>query len=320
MTTPPGPQQGHTAQTVRAAEQQSAPPVPPIPQQWAPAGFAPRPIGWAPVPPPAPRNGLGIAALCLGVVGLLFGLVPFTGFIAFALGAVGAILGLVGFARARRGTATNLKTAVSGTVLSALAIALGIWGMVIVFTGLNQLAEDLQTVPTASAPAVVPQAEAAAPAPVDAPTYEAPGYAAPTYDAPSYEAPSSEIPADETPAYGTPSYGSSSYPLPAYESPAAAGPVSYRLEVTGTAAKMMVGYGTNSASSMSGDYQALPWNTTVEASGDYPSAYLSASSSGPGSITCTITDTTTGDIVSTRTSQSLDDSEYGSAHVSCSTY
>lgn len=135
--------------------------------QWAPpAGTGPQhPTGWGPAPAPvaAPRNGLGIAALCLGIVGILFGLVPFTGFLAFALGAVGVILGLVGLGRARKKLATNLKTAVSGTVLSLIAVALGIWGMVIVFTGLNQLAEDLENIPSASAPAVVAPADVTTP-------------------------------------------------------------------------------------------------------------------------------------------------------------
>lgn len=102
--------------------------------------------------------------LSLGVVGILFGLVPFTGFVAFALGAVGVILGLVGFSRARKHVATNLKTAISGAVLSVIAIGLGIWGMVIVFTGLNQLATDLNNIglPGASSAPVAPSALAPA--------------------------------------------------------------------------------------------------------------------------------------------------------------
>lgn len=301
MTTSQSPQQGnqshptaypHPGQTGpqpsyqhgRAPQQQYGPPPqqygpPPgaIPQQWAPAGPGPQqpagpgpqqPAGWGPVPAAAPRNGLGIAALCLGTVGILFGMVPFTGFIAFALGAVGLILGLVGLGRARRKVASNLKTAVSGTVLSVIAIALGIWGMVILFTGLNQLAEDLNNIPTASAPAV-------------------PGTDAGT------------IPADVT-------------------TPVTTGATSYKLEITGDAEKMMVGYGTDSANSFSGDYESLPWSTTVETSGEYGFANVNASSSGPGSITCTITDVATGQVVSTQTAQSLDDSEYGSANVSCS--
>ncbi|MDN5914528.1 MAG: DUF4190 domain-containing protein, partial [Pseudonocardia sp.] len=223
------------------------------------------PAGWAPAPP-APRNGLGIAALCLGIVGLLFGLIPFTGFVAFALGAIGIILGLVGFSRARKRAATNLKTAVAGTILSVIAIALGIWGMVIVFSGLNQLATDLNNIPSASAPANTGGGTA--------------------------------LPADIT-------------------TPAVTGPKTYQLEVTGDAPKIMVSYGTDSAMSSGSDYQALPWRKTVETNGDYTFATVSAVSSGPGSITCTITDTATGEVMATKTAQSLDNSQYASANVAC---
>ncbi|RZT83704.1 hypothetical protein EV383_0519 [Pseudonocardia sediminis] len=229
-----------------------------------PAGLPAHPA--AAVALTAPKNGLGIAALCLGIVGMLFGLVPFTGFVAFALGAIGAILGLVGFSRARKRVATNLKTAVSGTILSLIAIALGIWGMVIVFTGLNQLATDLNNIPSASAPVTTGDGVA--------------------------------VPADVT-------------------TPASAGKRTYQLEVTGDAKKMMVAYGTDSATSSASDYQSLPWRKTVETNGDYAYASVTATSNGPGSITCTITDTATGQVMASKTAKSLDDSEYASANVSC---
>ena len=264
---PAGPQWHQSGPVPR--QQWYGAPAAAVPPQWTPpAGTGPQPNLWGAVPVPAPRNGLGIAALCLGIVGLLFGLVPFTGFIAFALGAVGVILGLVGFGRARRRSATNLKTSVAGTALSAIAIALGVWGMVIVFTGLNQLSEDLSAL---SAP----------PAPVTASGTGA-----------------------------TPTDVSTPYTV---------GPASYRLEITGDAKKMMVGYGTDSATSSSSDYQTLPWSKTVEVSGEYGFAHVNASSFGPGSITCTITEVATGQVVDTKTSTSLDDSEYSSANVDCDT-
>lgn len=247
-----------------------------VPQQWAPpAGTGPQPpAGWGPAPVAAPRNGLGIAALCLGIIGILFGMVPFTGFIAFALGAVGLILGLVGLGRARRKVASNLKTAVSGAVLSAIAIALGIWGMVILFTGLNQLAEDLGSIPTASAPTV-------------------PGSDTSTD--------TSTVPADVT-------------------TPVTPGATSYKLDITGDAEKMMVGYGTGNATSTSTEYEGLPWSKTVESTGDYAVASVTATSVGPGSITCTITDVATGRVVDTETARSPDDNQFSTAFVTCSTF
>lgn len=259
----PHPGQPYPAQTYRPqsfpAQHIPAQPGPAHPSAAQPSALQPQPMAQA------PRNGLGIAALCLGIVGMLFGLIPFTGFIAFALGAIGIILGLVGFARARRRVATNAKTSLAGAILSMVAVALGIWGMVIVFTGLNQLSEDLSQIPSPSTSGV---------------------------------ASGTALPADIT-------------------NPTTAGPTTFQLEVTGDAGKMMVSYGTGSATSSTSDYQSLPWRKTVEATDDYPFAVVTATSSGPGSITCTITDTATGKVVSTQTSKSLDDSQYSSATVSC---
>lgn len=99
--------------------------------------------------PPAPqpaRNGLGIAGLVLGIVGILFGLVPFTFWIAGPLGVTGLILALVGRARVKRREATNGKTALFGILTSLIALALSIWGSVIVFDAFEQLDEDLQEI------------------------------------------------------------------------------------------------------------------------------------------------------------------------------
>ena len=102
-------------------------------------------------PPPQyrqvePRNALGITALILGLIGVLFGLVPFTGFIAVALGITGIILALSNRGRLRRGTATNKKTTWAGLIASVVALALGIWGIAIVFDAFEDLDEDLQEI------------------------------------------------------------------------------------------------------------------------------------------------------------------------------
>jgi hypothetical protein len=91
----------------------------------------------------AMRNGFGIAALVLAIIGVVFGLVPFTGFIAFICGAVGLLCGLLGLGRVRKGLANNRGLTITGTALSALAVALGIWGMVILFQATAKLSHDL---------------------------------------------------------------------------------------------------------------------------------------------------------------------------------
>lgn len=237
---------------------------PQIPQQWGPPPSYPQEKTYA-QPMYAPRNGLGITALCLGIVGILFGLVPFTGFIAFGLGAIGVILGLVGFSRARKRVATNPKMAVAGIVLSVGALALGVWGMVIVFTGLNQLSQDLSQPYTSTPP------PAASPAVTNADS----------------------------------------------ESPSAA--PSYQLKVEGTAKAAMISWSAN-GSSGSVDSVKVPWAKTI--TGEQGSSFQSFTVSAftpygdSGDLTCTIVDTKSGEVVSTK-SAANGGGDSGSAMVSC---
>jgi lysylphosphatidylglycerol synthetase-like protein (DUF2156 family) len=93
-----------------------------------------------------PKNGLGIAALILGIIGLVSGLIPFFFWFAIAMGVVALVLGLVGRARVKRGVATNRKSALFGVLTGVGAIAIGIWGATIVFGAVNQLDEDLSEI------------------------------------------------------------------------------------------------------------------------------------------------------------------------------
>lgn len=91
-----------------------------------------------------PKNGFGIAALCLAIPGLVFGLVPLTGFIALICGALAVIFGLLGHGRARRKVATNKGMAITSTILGVGAIGLGILGMSIVFNAVDELDNELK--------------------------------------------------------------------------------------------------------------------------------------------------------------------------------
>jgi len=100
-------------------------------------------------PPPTtvePRNGFAITALVLGIVGILFGLIPLTGFIAFILGATGLVFALSNRGRIKRGRSDAKKMTIFGGVLSAIALALGIWGMIILFTAVDQFGEDMEDI------------------------------------------------------------------------------------------------------------------------------------------------------------------------------
>jgi hypothetical protein len=85
----------------------SYPPPPPQPY----AGYAPPSIG--------PKNGLGIAALVVAIIGLVFCWTVVGGVI---LGFIAIILGFVARGRVKRGQATNSGVAIAGIVLGFLAI------------------------------------------------------------------------------------------------------------------------------------------------------------------------------------------------------
>jgi heme/copper-type cytochrome/quinol oxidase subunit 2 len=86
------------------------PPYPPPPPQPY-SGFTP--------PPTGPRNGLGITALILAIIGLVFCWTVAGGII---LGLCAIIIGFVGRGRVKRGEATNGGVAIAGIVLGFLAI------------------------------------------------------------------------------------------------------------------------------------------------------------------------------------------------------
>lgn len=70
----------------------------------------------------APRNGVGTAALVLGILGVLSAVV----FIGGVLGLIAVILGFVGLGRVNRREATNRGSAMAGVVLGLIALAISI--------------------------------------------------------------------------------------------------------------------------------------------------------------------------------------------------
>lgn len=99
-----------------------------------------------PAPAVEPKNGFGITALALALVGLVFGMIPITGFIALILGALAVLFGLLGVSRARHGRANNKKMSWIGTVLGLGSLALGIWGVVIVFQATDQFVREMDEI------------------------------------------------------------------------------------------------------------------------------------------------------------------------------
>jgi hypothetical protein len=97
-----------------------------------------------PAPPPAPRNGLGLAALICGGIGVLFGLVAIGFVVAGPLAVVAVALGITGMSRARKGLATNGGVATIGMLLGIAAALMSISGANRVFTAVDTVRSNQQ--------------------------------------------------------------------------------------------------------------------------------------------------------------------------------
>jgi hypothetical protein len=85
-----------------------------------PGVYAPAPGSGYPGYAPPPKNGLGTAALVLGIVGLVL---FWTVVLGFVLGVLALVFGIIGRKRANRREATNGGMALAGAILGGLAVA-----------------------------------------------------------------------------------------------------------------------------------------------------------------------------------------------------
>lgn len=97
-----------------------------------------------PPPPPAPQaeRPIATAPFVLGTVGTVIGLVPLLGLIAIPLGIIGLTLGVMAW-RSRK------RLARAATILSALAIVLGFWGMAIVSDAIDDFSDSVDCIANA---------------------------------------------------------------------------------------------------------------------------------------------------------------------------
>ncbi|MEU7022245.1 DUF4352 domain-containing protein [Streptomyces sp. NPDC046203] len=105
-----------------------------------------------PAPVAAMRNGLGTAALILGIIGAVSGLIPLFFWMAGVLGLIALILGLVGRGRAKRGEANNKGMALTGALLGLAAMILSVVGAVITFTAVNDVVNEIDKAAKETAP------------------------------------------------------------------------------------------------------------------------------------------------------------------------
>ncbi|MFD7298755.1 DUF4190 domain-containing protein [Streptomyces sp. NPDC059897] len=89
------------------------------------------------------RNGLGTAALILGVIGALSGLIPLLFWLAGILGVIALVLGLTGRGRAKRGEATNKGIALAGTILGLAAMGLAVFGAYTTFKAVDDTIDEI---------------------------------------------------------------------------------------------------------------------------------------------------------------------------------
>ena len=115
----------HTAAPTTALTE-VAPTVPTV------ADYQPPPAGQS-VVQQAPRNGLGIAALILGIIGGISAIIPLSILLAGILGVIGLILGFLGRRRAMRGEATNKWIAERGIMASLFCVGFAVFSAVRLF-------------------------------------------------------------------------------------------------------------------------------------------------------------------------------------------
>jgi hypothetical protein len=118
-------------------------------QYWVPQSqpYPPQQYGYPPagmmMPPPEPRNGLGLAALICAIVGVLCGLVPIAFILGGPLSIIAIALGITGMGRVRRGAATNSRSTNIAVILGILALLMAFNGARVVFTAVDQFGKTV---------------------------------------------------------------------------------------------------------------------------------------------------------------------------------
>jgi hypothetical protein len=76
------------------------------------------------------KNGLGLAGMVCGIVGVVLGWIPFVFWLGFILGILALVFGAIGRGRFGRGEANNGGQATAAIVLGAVAIVFGVLSVI----------------------------------------------------------------------------------------------------------------------------------------------------------------------------------------------
>ncbi len=91
------------------------------------------------------NNGAAMAALILGILGLLTGgLLAILFWFSWVLGLIGLILGFVGLSKSKR-TGIRKKMAIWAIVLNVLAIGSGFYGLSVTVNAVNNVSKSLNS-------------------------------------------------------------------------------------------------------------------------------------------------------------------------------
>lgn len=115
--------------------QQGQPPVYGAPNIYV----QPAPYPYVVAAPPDPGAGQAVASLVLGIISIVFSIIPCMGFIGLVTGIIGLVLGIIG-----RKSVTRHSMAVTGIVLSSISVGLTVL-FTILWVGLNVLTLALPT-------------------------------------------------------------------------------------------------------------------------------------------------------------------------------
>jgi hypothetical protein len=97
------------------------------------AGYPMPPYGaW---PPQTARNGFGITAMVLGIVGTVLGIACFGAVLGLPLGIAAIIFGIIGLRLANRGEASNRSQALTGLILGIVSVVISAVMIAILVTG-----------------------------------------------------------------------------------------------------------------------------------------------------------------------------------------